>query len=114
MIKRQNTIDFDKWAKLAQVDPHAFEELRAQVLSVALNKIDKQRRHKFECLQWRIDKIRQTSKTPLSGCIKISQLMWSSFDKLVLQYYDNAKQQNITAPAKKNATILPFKLPIKT
>ncbi len=114
MIKHQNTIDFDKWAELAQIDPHAFEELRTQVLSNALNKIDKQRRHKFECMQWRIDQIRQTSKTPLSCCIKISQLMWSSFDKLVLQYYDEATQKNTTAITKKSATILHFKPPTKT
>ncbi|VAW94931.1 hypothetical protein MNBD_GAMMA22-1700 [hydrothermal vent metagenome] len=109
IINNQNSIDFDKWVELAQINPKAFEELRTQVLEIALSKIDKRRRHKFECLQWRIDQIRQTSKTPLSGCIKISQLMWSSFDELILQYYDD--QQDLNASAKKNATILPFKPP---
>jgi len=102
------TIDFDKWAELAKSNPEAFEALRSQFLNNILSQIAEPKRHKFECLQWRIDQIRFTTKTPLSACIKISNLMWSSFDELHSKYYtDNSKITEPTMP-KKTATILQF------
>jgi hypothetical protein len=111
MAKKGSTIDFDKWAELARSDPQAFEELRSQFLNNALNRISKAKRHKFECLQWRVDKIRQTTKTPLSACIKISQLMWTSFDELQQQYNDEYSLDKIPTKLSKTATILPFQVP---
>jgi len=108
MILDKNKIDFDKWAELAKSNPHAFEKLRTQFLTNAVNRVSKPKRHKFECLQWRIDKIRQTTKTPLSACIKISQMMWTSFDELQLQYYADFSNLSPPPTQTKNATILPF------
>ncbi len=109
--KNTTTIDFEKWAELARSNPAAFEKLRSQFLSNALNRITDSKRHKFECLQWRIDKIRQTTKTPLSACIKISQLMWSSFEELQQQYQNDDILEKITVRRHKSATILPFQVP---
>ena len=102
-------IDFDQWVALAQKDPDAFEQCRAHLISIALNRITATRRHKFECLQWRIDAIRHKTKTPLFACIKISQLMWSSFDELQRSY--NTLNHNVSFLTKepKSATVIPFK-----
>ncbi len=100
-----HTIDFEKWSELAKTDPQAFERLRRQFLLSALNRIDSNKRHKFECLQWRLDQIRHTTKTPLSACMKISQLMWTSFEELRQHYSDDTVMAD---SPKKSATILPF------
>jgi len=108
MKQYHNTINFDKWAYLAKSDPKAFELCRSQFLKNALQHIDKNKRHKFECLQWRIDQIRLTTKTPLSACVKISQLMWTSFEELHRQYHDDY-QDLVSLTPQKTATVLPFK-----
>ncbi|MFV2059426.1 MAG: DUF3135 domain-containing protein [Gammaproteobacteria bacterium] len=108
---RRYRVDFDKWAELARRNPQAFEKLRSQFLANALNHITDSKRHKFECLQWRVDKIRQTTKTPLSACIKISQLMWDSFDELQQQYTDENSYTNKASQPDKSAKILPFQIP---
>jgi len=102
-------IDFEQWAELAQKDPDAFEKCRAQLLAIALNRIPTTRRHKFECLQWRIDSIRYKTKTPLFACMKISQLMWSSFDEL--QRTCNRVNSNVSLLTKKqkSATVISFR-----
>ncbi len=108
MKKDHCMINFDKWAELAKTDPIAFEKLRSQFLTNALSRIAKPKRHQFECLQWRIDTIRQTTKNPLFACIKISQLMWSSFEELNQKYNDDYSQPAISTIPQKTATILPF------
>jgi hypothetical protein len=108
-MRTQSAIDFDKWAELAKINPDAFEKLRSQYLTNVLNKIAEPRRHKFECLQWKIDQIRHTTKSPLSACIKISNLMWSSFDKLAEQYDHTESDCVLRAETPhKTATIMPF------
>ncbi len=103
---KQHVIDFEKWSELAKTDPQAFERLRSQFLLAALNQIDSSKRHKFECLQWRLDQIRDMTKTPMSACIKISQLMWTSFEELRQQYGED--NTPLIESKKKSATILPF------
>jgi len=109
-VKRNHhTINFDTWSELAKSDPDAFETLRNEIISKALDRIDTPKRHKFECLQWRIDQIRLTTKTPLSACIKISQLMWTSFEELHDQYYDVPNSPIMSITPRRSATILPFR-----
>ena len=102
-------IDFDQWAALAQKDPDAFEKCREQLLSIALNRISPTRRHKFECLQWRIDHIRHKTKTPLFACIKISQLMWTSVDELQRSYTTLSGNVSTLTKKQKSATVIPFR-----
>lgn len=71
-------IDFEEWAALARSDPDAFEARRRQVIEALIQSAPAHRQGRLRGLQWRIDQIRRTSKTPLAACLRISQLMWDS------------------------------------
>lgn len=78
MPKERMQIDFDDWARLAEHDPHGFERRRAEVIEEFIAQAPADKRHRLRCLQWRIDKIRETSSNPVAACMRISQLMWES------------------------------------
>jgi hypothetical protein len=71
-------IDFDEWASLAQSDPEKFETRRREIIEAAISRNPPERQHRLRCLQWKIDQIRDRSPTPLSACVKISNMMWNS------------------------------------
>ncbi|MEO5703136.1 MAG: DUF3135 domain-containing protein [Gammaproteobacteria bacterium] len=71
-------IDFDAWSALAADDPLRFEQQRSDLIKEVMAFVPAQRQHRLECLQWRIDKIRETSPNPLAGCIKLSKLMYDA------------------------------------
>lgn len=71
-------IDFDEWAALAKTDPQAFEARRRAVIEDALNQSQPKNRQRLECLQWKIDQIRDRAPNPLSACVKISDMMWDA------------------------------------
>lgn len=104
-------IDFDAWAALAQRDPRAFEQRRAEVIEDFLQQIPPDRQLPLRRLQWRIDRTRERAPNPLSACIQISQMMWDSV--LGNGGLLEALEQNGTAPAsaQPRARILPFRRP---
>ncbi len=71
-------IDFDEWANLAKSDPEKFEVRRREIIEKAIASNPPERQHRLRCLQWKIDQIRDRSPTPLSACVKISNMMWDS------------------------------------
>ncbi|MFP5344304.1 MAG: DUF3135 domain-containing protein [Gammaproteobacteria bacterium] len=71
-------INFDEWATLAATDPEAFERQRASLVSQVLDHSPERRQERLRGLQWRIDKVRERSATPLAACIRISGMMWDS------------------------------------
>ena len=71
-------IDFDLWADLAKTDSKAFEAKRSEYLEKALLKIPTAKRERARCLQWKIDQVRNQADTPMSACVKISEMMWDS------------------------------------
>lgn len=71
-------IDFEEWSALAQSDPVAFEARRAQAIEEFIGSVPAERRERLRRLQWRIDQLRRTSKTPLAACVRINRLMWES------------------------------------
>lgn len=71
-------IDFEEWSALARSDPDAFEARRRQAIEALIQSAPAHRQERLRGLQWRIDQIRRTSKTPLAACLRISQLMWDS------------------------------------
>jgi hypothetical protein len=71
-------IDFDAWSALAVDDPHRFEQQRSELIKGVLAFVPAQRQQRLQCLQWRIDKVRETSPTPLAGCIKLSRMMYDA------------------------------------
>lgn len=71
-------INFDEWATLAATDPEAFERQRAFLVSQVLDHSPERRQERLRGLQWRIDRVRERSATPLAACIRISGMMWDS------------------------------------
>lgn len=77
--KRCFTIDFDDWSSLARRDPKGFEARRRAVLNSFIKAQPLERRQRLHCLQWRVDRVREGSSTPLLACQRLSQLMWDAF-----------------------------------
>lgn len=71
-------IDFDAWFQLAQQDPEAFERKRKHLVETTIENAPQDKQERLRCLQWRIDRVRDLSSTPMSACIKISRMMWDN------------------------------------
>ena len=70
--------DFDAWVKLARQDPQAFEEKRKRIIEEAIQGAPAHKQQRLRCLQWKLDKIRDTSRTPLIACLHINRLLWEN------------------------------------
>ena len=75
---RKPLVDFDTWSQLARSDPEAFEARRAEVIEQMIQRMPAHRQQRIRCLQWKIDQVRARAGTPLSACIKLSDMMWDS------------------------------------
>ncbi len=73
--------DFDAWAALARSDPDGFEQQRVEVIERFIQRFatDQERSRRQQC---RIDLERRKAKVPLKACLRLSNLMWESFDRL--------------------------------
>jgi len=79
MEPQAEPFDFDSWHHLARRDPGAFESHRQQAIEAFMARHPPERRERLRRLQWRIDRERERSSTPLGACHRISRLMWRSF-----------------------------------
>ena len=70
--------DFDAWVELARQDPQAFEEKRKHIIETAIQGAPEQKQQRLRCLQWKLDKIRETSRTPMMACLQINRLLWEN------------------------------------
>lgn len=75
---RFDLAEFDHWAQLAVADSDAFEARRSRLIEAFISSVPPERQRRLRCLQWRIDQIRRTARTPLASCIRISRMMWDS------------------------------------
>ena len=73
-----NLAEFDHWAHLAVADPDAFEARRSRLIEAFISSVPAERQPRLRGLQWRIDQVRRTARTPLASCIRISRMMWDS------------------------------------
>ncbi len=71
-------IDFNEWMDLAHRDPAAFEARRREVVDELIDQSPKDRRERLRGLQWRIDKVRERSASPMAGCLSLYGMMWDS------------------------------------
>lgn len=105
--------DFDEMVTLALSNPEAFEEVRRQHIESFLNTVPQEKRQRLAGLQWKIDQIRNLANTPMAACIKISNMMRDSLNRL------NSEQIKLLnlgiqpmvenqEPKPHNATILQF------
>lgn len=70
------TFDFDAWVDLARQNPQAFEEKRKRIIEDAIQGASPRKQQRLRCLQWKLDKIRETSRTPMIACLHINRLLW--------------------------------------
>jgi len=70
--------DFDAWVKLARQDPQAFEDKRKRIIEEAIQGASAHKQQRLRCLQWKLDKIRETSRTPMIACLHINRLLWEN------------------------------------
>ena len=70
--------NFDEWAALALSDPQAFEVQRQEVIDRAIRAAPAARQEKLRRIQWKLDQIRRTSRTPMAACLRMNRLLWES------------------------------------
>ena len=75
---RFDIAEFDHWAQLAVADPDAFEARRSRLIEAFISSVPPERQPRLRGLQWRIDQVRRSARTPLASCIRISRMMWDS------------------------------------
>ncbi len=72
-------LDFEYWRELAATDAAAFEAARRHAIADLIESAPEERqRRRMQGLQWRIDRIRDTSPNAMDACLKISRMMWDS------------------------------------
>lgn len=69
----KRTFVFDEWKKLAETNPKAFEFTRRRMIDSLI--AEAKASDRLRRLQWRIDVERQRSSTPLSACVRLSNMM---------------------------------------
>lgn len=101
--------DFDSWAALARNNPQAFEIKRKKTIDRAILEASPARQPRLRCLQWQLDQIRNTSRTPLAASIRMQRMLW---EKLAGDAGLLACLQGSTRPEgtrRHSATILDFR-----
>ena len=78
LLPTRPKFDFNAWVKLARQDPQAFEEKRKHIIDEAILRASAARQQRLRCLQWKLDKIRETSRTPMMACLQINRLLWEN------------------------------------
>ena len=103
--------DFNEWSRLAAEDPETFETRRQDAIEQAISKISSEKQQRMRSLQWRIDKERERSKTPMAACIKLSNMMWENVlgDHGLLATIRHVETNEVSRPVLNTGKILPFK-----
>ena len=104
-------MDFDDWLKLAMNDPEAFETARTAAIEEFLSSTPLHRRNRLIGLQWRINMMRNRSKTPMAACQAIYSMMWDKLagdHGMIESLKAIANQQFQCLEPSHNADILPF------
>ncbi len=70
--------DFDTWMHLFEENPEAFEAKRQQEIDRFMADLSDKSRERMGKLQWRIDKERERSSSPMESCLRVHNMMWDS------------------------------------
>lgn len=122
--------DFSYWMDLALNDPEQFESKRTEAIYQVIQRAPAETRIRLERLQWRVDRMRERSSSPMAATLELSRMMWDSFHALRDHYQEilhntpsagssasssigaQTKTQHPTVPVR-NAEIIPFPQPAK-
>jgi len=104
--------DFDVLMELTKNNPEEFEIIRQKIISDFIQSLPEDRRHRMECLQWRIDQVRAKAKNPLASCMAITEMMWQSFEKLNALFMEMKKSETSGSKAEpmQSADIIPIRM----
>lgn len=81
---------YDVLAQLARNDPVAYEAWRCEVIEDFINSAPEKMKPRLRGLQWRVECVRQQSKTALGSAVRLNDLMWKSFLSLNDHWHDLA------------------------
>jgi len=70
--------NFDEWASLAATDLPAFETQRHRVIEAAIQQAPARNRQRLRCLQWKLDRIHATARTPMVACLRMNRMLWET------------------------------------
>jgi hypothetical protein len=106
---RNTSFNFDSWAILARENPQLFEIKRKYVIEQAILRASPRRQKRLRCLQWQLDQIRNTSRTPLAAGLLMQQMLWEKLtgDAGLLACLQGSTRQ--PKPHRHTATILSFR-----
>lgn len=77
--EEKKRFNFEYWCELAATDSAAFETARRKAIAELIESAPGERqRRRMRGLQWRIDRIRDSSPNAMDACLKISGMMWDS------------------------------------
>ena len=108
---KRNLPAFDVLVDMARNDPRGLESLRKSMTnSIISDATNEQKRKRLEGLQFRVDLERERSKTALSACIKISEMMCQSLAELHKSMVTPLVSDNDTQD-QPIADVLPFNRP---
>lgn len=74
--------EFDVLLEMAQKRPEQLESLRVELIEQIICSASEDVQRRLRGLQFKVDTTRRTSKTPLASCIRISQMMFDSLERL--------------------------------
>lgn len=74
--------DFNEWCVLARTDSAAYSRRRTALIRIAIESASERNRNRLNGLQFRVDAECSLAHTPLKACLRISSMMWDSFNGL--------------------------------
>lgn len=80
--------DVDTLIKMAKEDPEGLEQLRQKLCTQLIDNAPKQYQRRLNGIQFQIDMTRRKSANELHSCIKISEMMLESYQKLQMVLTD--------------------------
>ena len=100
----------DALSRLARNDPQSFETLRLELIANAIDDAPEPVRLRLRQLQFRIDGIRQRSRSPLGATVKIQALMWESFQAMndgLQEFRSKPRRPSLSKPLNTERNALP-------
>lgn len=101
--------DFSYWMDLALNDPEQFESKRAETISRAIENAPAEARLRLERLQWRVDRARERSASPMAATLEISRMMWDSFHTLRDRYQELFNEVSSNGQTRVRRSAIPVK-----
>jgi hypothetical protein len=104
--------DFDAWSALARSDPQAFEDCRDRVINQAILRAPAHKRQRLRRMQWKLNQIRNTSRTPMIACLRMNRMLWEAVigDRGLLDclLHPDDSRRRTDATDTQTARIIPF------